>query len=147
MSDECNMMTGSAVHHHQVECIGRGHIQVVVVMVTDLRMIVMKDVMEAGMMIGIAEMGTHMVGKGNGATEMMIDMEEMEIHIVVMEIVMAESMRIAMEETVTGMMITGEEVEALMRTNMAKEVEALIETENALLMMTVNILLGMCLLN
>lgn len=143
---DCYMMTGSATHRLLVECINPGHIQVQADMVTNLTMIVTKDVMEAGMMIGIAETGTHMVGKGNGATEMMINMEEMGIHIVVMVIVTGKNMRIAMAEMVTGTMIIGEEVKALMGTNMAKEVEARIETESALLMMTANILLGMCLL-
>ena len=125
-------MAGSGTHHHPVECTGLVRED----MVTDMMMIVM----EAGMMTDMEGTGTHMEGKGNGAPRMMTDMAEMGAHIVEMVIVM----RSAMEEMVTRMMITGEEVKALMITNMGKEVEAQIERENVLLMMMVNILLGMC---
>ena len=141
---EC--LTGFAAHHHQAECIGLVHIPVQADMEIDMMTSATKDVMEAGMMSDMAEVGTPTAGKGNGATGMMIGMAEMETLIVVMEIAMAENTRSAMVEMVTEMMITGEEVEALTITSMAKEVEALIETESALLMMMVNILLGMSLL-
>lgn len=96
----------------QVECIDLVHIQAVEPMVTDMMMIVM----EAGKKI---EMAMVMERKENGAIEMMID-------IVVMEIVMAEIMRIVMAGMVTEMTTTGEEAEALI-TNMTQEAGALIE--------------------
>ena len=70
--------------------------------------------------------------KENGAIEMMID-------IVVMEIVMAEIMRIVMAGMDTEMTTTGEEVEVLI-TNMTQEAGALIEI---VMMMMDNTHLGM----
>jgi len=94
-------------------------------MVTDMMMIVM----EAGKKI---EMAMVMERKENGAIEMMID-------IVVMEIVMAEIMRIVMAGMDTEMTTTGEEVEVLI-TNMTQEAGALIEI---VMMMMDNTHLGM----
>ena len=131
------MRTGSVLPHQLVECIGPVH------MVTDMRMIVMKAAMEAGMKIGMVMV---MGKKEKWATGMMTGMADMGTQIVVMEIVMEEIMMNAVAEMVTGMMITVEEVEVLMITNMAQEVGALTETKTVLLMMMVNILLGMCLL-
>ena len=109
----------------QVECIDLVHIQAVEPMVTDMMMIVM----EAGRKI---EMAMVMEEKENGAIEMMIN-------IVVMEIVMAEIMRIVMAGMVTEMTTTGEEAEALI-TNMTQEAGALIEI---VVMMMDNTHLGM----
>lgn len=102
-------------------------------MVTDMMMIVMKDAMEAEMTIEMV-----MAGKERWAIEMKIGMAEMGTHIV-MEIVMAENTKIAMQEMVTGMMITVEEVKMLMITSMVQEAEALIGKEIVLMMMMVNI--------
>ena len=111
-----------------MECIG----QVLGGMATDMIMIVM----EAGMMIRMV-----MEETGNMAIEMVIGMADMGTQTVVMKIVMAEIMKIATAEMVTGMMTI--EVEVLMVINMAQEVGALIET--VLLMMMV-LHLGMHLL-
>lgn len=78
----------------------------------------------------------------NGAPGMMTGMEDLGIHIVVMEIVMAENMMNAMAEKVTEMMIIMEEAEVLTNTSMALEVEAPIERESVHMMMMVNIHLG-----
>lgn len=131
------MRTGSVPPHQLVECIGPVH------MVTDMRMIVMKAATEAGMKIGMVMV---MGKKEKRATGMMTGMADMGTQIVVMEIVMEEIMMNAVAEMVTGMMITVEEVEVLMITNMAQEVGAPTEKKTVLLMMMVNILLGMCLL-
>lgn len=131
------MRTGSVPPHQLVECIGPVH------MVTDVRMIVMKAATEAGMKIGMVMV---MGKKEKRATGMMTGMADMGTQIVVMEIVMEEIMMNAVAEMVTGMMITVEEVEVLMITNMAQEVGAPTEKKTVLLMMMVNILLGMCLL-
>ena len=64
------------------------------------------------------------------------------ISIVVTEIVMAEIMRNAIAEMVTGMMST---VEVLTMTNMAQETGDLIETMIIILMMMVSVHLGVCL--
>jgi len=95
-----------------VECTDRVHIQAVEPMVTDMMMIVM----EAGRKI---EMAMVMEKKENGAIKMMIE-------IVVMEIVMAEIMRIVMAGIVIEMMTTGEEVKVL-TTNTNQEAGARIE--------------------
>lgn len=131
------MRTGSVPPHQLVECIGPVH------MVTDMRMIVMKAATEAGMKIGMVMV---MGKKEKRATGMMTGMADMGTQIVVMEIVMEEIMMNAVAEMVTGMMITVEEVEVLMITNMAQEVGAPTEKKTVLLMMMVNILPGMCLL-
>lgn len=131
------MRTGSVLPHQLVECIGPVH------MVTDMRMIVMKAATEAGMKIGMVMV---MGKKEKRATGMMTGMADMGTQIVVMEIVMEEIMMNAVAEMVTGMMITVEEVEVLMITNMAQEVGARTEKKTVLLMTMVNILLGMCLL-
>lgn len=131
------MRTGSVPPHQLVECIGPVH------MVTDMRMIVMKAATEAGMKIGMVMV---MGKKEKQATGMMTGMADMGTQIVVMEIVMEEIMMNAVAEMVTGMMITVEEVEVLMITNMAQEVGAPTEKKTVLLMMMVNILPGMCLL-
>lgn len=131
------MRTGSVPPHQLVECIGLVH------MVTDMRMIVMKAATEAGMKIGMVMV---MGKKEKRATGMMTGMADMGTQIVVMEIVMEEIMMNAVAEMVTGMMITVEEVEVLMITNMAQEVGAPTEKKTVLLMMMVNILPGMCLL-
>ena len=78
----------------------------------------MTIVMEVGRKI---EMAMVMEKKENGDIKMMIE-------IVVMEIVMAEIMRIVMAGMVTEMMTTGEEVKVLTITNMNQEAGALIET-------------------
>lgn len=109
-----------------VECIDRVHIQAVEPMVTDMTMIVM----EAGRKI---EMAMLMEKIENGAIKMMIE-------IVVMEIVMAEIMRIVMAGMVTEMMTTGEEVKVLTVTNMNQEAGAQIEIA---MMMMDKTLLGM----
>lgn len=128
--------TGFATHHHQVECIGP------VLILTNMKMIVMKAAMEAGMKIGMV-----MERREIGVIGMMTGLEELGIHIVVMGIVMAENMMNAMAEKVSGMMITGEEVGVLMNTSMALEVEAPIERESVHMMMMVNIHLGKGLLS
>lgn len=128
--------TGFATHRHQVECIGP------VLILTNMKMIVMKAAMEAGMKIGMV-----MEKREIGVIGMMTGLEELGIHIVVMEIVMAENMMNAMAEKVSGMMITGEEVGVLMNTSMALEVEAPIERESVHMMMMVNIHLGKGLLS
>ena len=103
-----------------VECIGLDH--TLLVMVID---------MEAGMMTDMV-----MEEKKNMATGKMIG-------IVVKVIVMAGIMRIAIVEMVIGMKNTGEEVQALMTTNMAREVGVLIWT--VIMMTMANIHLGMLL--
>lgn len=132
---DCYMTTGFAAQQ-QVECTGL----VQEGMVTDMMMIVMKDAMEAEMKIE-----TVMAEKENGAIGMMTGTAEMGT-LIVMGIVMAETMKIAMEEMVTGMMTTVEEVKMLMMTNMAQEVEALTEIETVHMMMMVKIHLGMYIL-
>lgn len=111
-----------------VECIGLVHIQALDLMVIDMKM----TVMEAGRKI---EVVMAMAEKKNGAIETMIS-------IVVTEIVMAEIMRNAIAEMVTGMMST---VEVLTMTNMAQETGDLIETMIIILMMMVSVHLGVCL--
>lgn len=125
------MTTGFAAQQ-QVECTGLVQED----MVTNMMMIDMKDAMEAGMKIEM-----DMAGKENGAVGMMKGTARMGT-LIVMGIVMAETMKIVMEEMVTGMMTTAEEVKMLMITNMAQEVEALTEIETAHVMMMVNIHLG-----
>lgn len=92
----------------------------------------MKAAMEAGMMIMVMEKIEIM------GIKMMIGIAETETPMVVMVIVMAESMKIAMAEMGTGMMITADGVEALTVTKMA-QAGALIET----VMMMVNHQVGM----
>lgn len=104
-----------------------------------MMMIAMKAGMGAGMNMAMVERET-------GAPRMRIGTVEMGIPIVVMETVTAETMKNVMEETVTGMMITEEEVEALTIINMAhREVEVMIERETILWMMMVNTHPGTCL--
>lgn len=107
-----------------MECIGLDHI-LAVVMVIDMMVIVMEAGMKTEMVMVMAE-------KENMAIEMMIG---------IVVIVMAEIMKNAIAEMVTGMMSTGEEVQVLMTTNMAQEAGALIGT--AVMMMMANIHLGM----
>ena len=100
-------------------------------------MIVMMAVMEVEMMTGMV-----MGGKENGALEMMTVLVGMGTHMAVMEIALAEIRMNALAEMVTGMMITGEEVEALMTTSMTQEVGALIERGTVLMKMMATIHLG-----
>lgn len=97
---------------------------------TDTMMTAMEAEMKTGMVMEEKEMMTDMVGMG--------------IHMVVMVIVMVEIMRIAATEMATGMMIIGEEVEAMMTTTMVQEVEVLIGIGIELMKMMVNIHLGIC---
>lgn len=100
-----------------------------------MMMIVMEVEMRTGMVMGEKE---------NGVTEMMKDMVGMQIHMAVMVIDMAGTMRTAMAEMVIGMKIIAEGVEVLMVINMGQqEVEALTEIENVALKMMVNIHLGL----
>lgn len=115
---------GSAIHL-RVACTGQVHIQVT--------MIVTRAAMEVEMMIGMV-----MGERENGALEMMSVMVSMGV----MEIAIVEILMNVTAEMVTEMMITGDEVEALMITNMAQEVGVLIERENVLMKMMVNIHLG-----
>lgn len=114
-----------------VECTEPVHIQVPVDIVTNMMMTVMKADMEAGMKI---EMDMAMGEKENTAIGMMIDMVDMETHMVVMEIVMAEIMRNATAKMGIGMMIIGEEVKALMV--MVQEAGVQIETVVLKMMVT-----------
>lgn len=116
---------GSATHPW-VACTGQVHIQVT--------MIVTKAAMEVEMMIGMV-----MGERENGALETMSVMVSMGV----MEIAIVEILMNVTAEMVTEMMITGDEVEALMITSMAQEAGVLIERENVLMKMMVNIHLGM----
>lgn len=81
-----------------------------------MKMILMRDAMEAGMKIGIA-MVTE--GKENMTIEMMT-VVGMLTQIDVMETTVAEMVKNAMEGIVPGMVIIGDE-EVLMITNMVQE--------------------------
>lgn len=106
---------------------------------TDMMMIIMKAVMEIEMK---SEMAMGEKEKESGAIWMMTDMVEVVIHTVEMETVLVGILMNAMAEMVSGMMITGEEVEAMMTTLMAQEVEAQIGIKTVPLRMMVVIHLG-----
>lgn len=97
------------------ECTDLVHIQVLEEMVTDMIMIVMKAAMEMMIRMVMEEKESMAM-----ATGMMIVLAETETLIVVMEIGMAEIMKIAIAEMCTGTMTIAEEVEVSMRIKMAQ---------------------------
>lgn len=106
-------------------------------MVKDMKMTAMKAVMGAGMR---TQMG--MGEKENGVLERMTDMASTATPVTRIRIIMVESLKSAMVEMDTRIIVLVEEVRMEMTTIMVREVEALIEGETAPTRMMANILLG-----
>lgn len=116
---------GIVVHSQPVDLIDLVHIQILEAMVIAMMMIVLKVVM-----VTERKTGMGMGGKEIGDIGMMRDMVEVEILSVVMEIGLALNLKNVMEEIITKMMITEEDV-VVMITSLGQEIGALKEMEIA----------------